>query len=623
MSHFYIQRYQRENAPVFPCPRVKEVELHPLNLANLRTVKLGPNDSLPVECKKDYHCHGHLTETSEGRILPPSFCIVDESEIKDQRENACQRYREGEISHAAFANNIRESLKGKTGLLRETLSVRPLISLQGVALCDWSLGKREVCIPRIWGRKLEIPFRQSEGEFRSSRWSIRSFDEENGEMGFLLSCLVVGDSSVQPVSIKLWDHLSIGVNPEMCAPLNLDFDGDEVKVVIVSEQESTDEIDLLMKTENLNTFDNGPALLKEQLGTENVPEDFMIGTTLCLSELETYGYNSPLAKLAKGNDASRRSAVNIPKTVHALSVDEMFERWEAATFDIVKSQLRVSEGHTFSRQFALTASTVENIGSVIRIPWQGKRSTRRGYKRPETLDGLTNPFSSVSYGFPGARLALRLSSRIFQELLDLDKSKSTPSDTRLIMSLFASDDLKDNEQSYYLAKKMYDVKDGEPLFRSFASIEAISENYVLVASTDLTSMSELYGSSQIIVSLMLLISQVVRKLSLRASRDEVFELAVLIFHTFSECQKTGLTSRSGTSFLSFTSNDALTSALCDNIEALELASLNTSRAGTNAGKITTRSLCTAIALGSFETLKERSIWRLRQGAQYSDVHQES
>lgn len=613
MSHLYIRRYQSENSPVFPCPRVRRLEPKTLQVDNLKTKELDPCDPLSLECEEDRRCKGHLFETPEGRILPPSFCVVDEFEVKDQRAYASQRYREEETSHAVFAEEIRNSLKGKRGLLRnKTLGLRPLVSLRAVASCDWSLRKQEVRIPRVWAKKLRLPYRASLGDSKSAIWSFRHMREDENEAGILLRCPIAGDSSIQPVEIGVWDGLTICVHPEMCAPLNLDFDGDEVHVMVLSGEESRKEIETLMRFKTLNAFDEYPSLVKAMLPSQRNSEDFMIGTTLSISELSDYDYLSPLAKGTKAKDTSRSSCVSLPDQVRALSIESMFERWETATSNIVTSHLTVSQGHTFMRQFAVASSSLEADESMLRVPWKGRASLEEHYEEPCTFRGITNPFSGDFYGYPGVRLALRLSSKVFQQLLDLAKSKGTSSDTRLMMSLIASADLEEDERNFYLAKRIDDKDSSAPLFQSFSSLESIPHNYLLVASSDIQTMKDLYDSGVVISSVMLLIKYVMRKMKVNGSNSEVFELATLIYHTMLECKESNLTSKSVTSFLSFTSNDALTSALCDNIGILDLSNLGLSRIGTRSGDINFKSLYTSIALGSFEYLKRRSILRLHQ-----------
>lgn len=611
MAHFYSRRYQTEKSAVFPCPRVTALEPAILDIRNLKTMELEPRDVLSVECSSNSRCKGHLMETPEGKILPPSFCVVDDFEVKDQRAYACKRYREGEISEDKFAEEMRNSLKGKQGLLRnKTLGVRPLLSIRGIASCDWALEKNEVRIPRLWAKKLCVPFRRSGDNTRSGVWSFRNASEKTTEFGILLRCPIAGDSSIQAVKIKVWDNFTIGVNPAMCAPLNLDFDGDEVHVMLVSGKESVEEIQNSMALEDLTTFDGYPQLSRSALPEEDVLDDFMLNTTLSMRELERYDYKSPLAKSTKAKEPSRSSFVTLTSRVNNYDIDELFNTWETSMSNMVRSHLTVSQGHTFMRQFAVASSCIDADESNLRIAWQGRNSIRVNYEETCTIRGIKNPFETTFYGFPGARLALRLSSKVFQQLLDLAKSKGTSSDTRLMMSLFASGDLDEEDRKYYLARKTSGSYDSRPLFKVFSSPKDIEEDYILIASTDMNEMSGIYDTNEVISSVMFLVRLVMKKMGVRGSDSEVLELAALIYHATLECDSPSLTSRSVTSFLSFTSNDALTSALCDNIGVLDLSIVDLSRAGTRAGRISSRNLYTAITLGNMEQLKKRTVLRL-------------
>ncbi|MCE5167547.1 hypothetical protein HAX54_009575, partial [Datura stramonium] len=129
---------------VFPCPRVERLEIAPLNVENIDLIGVTSSNGITGECREDTHCFGHLVRGEDDRILPPSFCLVDDLEIKDERTYACQRYVRLESGHSEFSEEIRQSLRGKKGLLRnKTLGIRPLTSMRGVASCDWSLPKKE------------------------------------------------------------------------------------------------------------------------------------------------------------------------------------------------------------------------------------------------------------------------------------------------------------------------------------------------------------------------------------------------------------------------------------------------------------------------------------------------
>ncbi|KAI5307077.1 hypothetical protein KEM56_004916 [Ascosphaera pollenicola] len=247
-SHFYIRRYQTWNSSVFPCPRVERLEIAPLNVENIDLIGVTSSNGITGECREDTHCFGHLVRGEDDRILPPSFCLVDDLEIKDERTYACQRYVRLESGHSEFSEEIRQSLR-------------------------------------------------------------------------------VGDSSVQAVRVKMWDNLTIGVHPEMCSPLNLDFDGDEVHVMIVTEETSKEEI----------TFDDGPSLLKETIlfpENEETPDDFMVGTTLSFSELSKFDYKNPLAKMSKAKDASRESIVKLPERIRGNTINDFFSNWESSVSNI-------------------------------------------------------------------------------------------------------------------------------------------------------------------------------------------------------------------------------------------------------------------------------------------------
>ena len=166
------------------------------------------------------------------------------------------------------------------------LGSKPITSMRGVATCVWNINPHTVLIPDRWMRNVKVPYRKrSDSNVQSPSFIFRPV--QDGDYAVLLCCPIVSDMSVQPVTVLRWNSLSVGVHPEMCRPLNLDYDGDEVHVIILSSPESRDELLKSISSSTLNKFSEYSPRVSctdRYVPDENKGVDFMVGTTLSISE---------------------------------------------------------------------------------------------------------------------------------------------------------------------------------------------------------------------------------------------------------------------------------------------------------------------------------------------------
>ncbi|TDH69248.1 hypothetical protein CCR75_003955 [Bremia lactucae] len=85
-----------------------------------------------------------------------------------------------------------------------------------------------------------------------------------------------------------WDGLTIGVSPELCEGMNLDFDGDELHFAVVSSPEAREELKLKMNSRKLDKFSQQNISHARKSSGEKVLSqdmDFMMSTSCCMDDL--------------------------------------------------------------------------------------------------------------------------------------------------------------------------------------------------------------------------------------------------------------------------------------------------------------------------------------------------
>ncbi|CAH0476528.1 unnamed protein product [Peronospora belbahrii] len=130
----------------------------------------------------------------------------------------------------------------------------------------------------------------------------------DGDYALLSRNPVLSHESVRCVRIIGWDKQSIGVHPEYCVPLNVDYDGDEVNVQIVDgrkcEQEARSSIDANV----LSKFsdENVERVLREFRGKLTADSlevcDFMTFSTMSITQAGSKRPNTSLHKLCRCKD---------------------------------------------------------------------------------------------------------------------------------------------------------------------------------------------------------------------------------------------------------------------------------------------------------------------------------
>ncbi|XJO73824.1 hypothetical protein BDV3_004742 [Batrachochytrium dendrobatidis] len=425
---------------------VSTLTLSKLNVPNLRTVLCNATGFAPqtdVYCSYHDNCSGHLQSSPSGRISFPSFMVHMDEEIMSEADRLHAAFlgitrTQGTLTPLEFSVALREYFSGRRGILKyRALGMQPMMGCRGVATCHWGSDFRKVFIPRRWMNRINVAtvaeLTDPNGEhFVSSDYTIRKVVD--GDYAILIRCPTLSDQSIQAVQVYAWDEASIGVHPNFCSPLNLDYDGDEVHVVPLVTPLAIVELKQYMSDNAPYTFDTIASESVSHLMTGHITVDrhnaFLLSTR-SLGDTQPDVIGTDLHTQMRNKPGPWK---NIRNTMTAATVScEDFRRRSITAIDnLTQSHLCIHEGHTFSRQLKYAMSQISSQNHVVRAKWfHSADGTMQGLRIP--------PYISLSTGLPGVRLASRIGRNVTQLLLDIAKrAVSSSATTGVLLSLLSN-----------------------------------------------------------------------------------------------------------------------------------------------------------------------------------------
>ncbi|KAJ3083785.1 hypothetical protein HDU99_006288 [Rhizoclosmatium hyalinum] len=399
---------------------------------------------------------------------------------------------------------MRDDLAGRRGVLKyKAGGIAPMTAIRGVATCSWHINESIVYVPL----SPKIQFRAA----------------KNGDKAILLRCPALSYDSLQAVSIHAWDNDSIGVHPNYCDYLKLDFDGDEVHLLIVTDPISSDHrFSKLLDDVVPKTIYEEPADRLYNYFAWSTLRDSTAVTMLSEESHKQVG-NKP------GPWSLMQEVMSDPFAYRA----KFQENSKSALHNLTQSNLRVAEGHIYGRQLRCASMQVSSSNNVVRSSWlQSGQSQVMAMKIPSGVNGVL-PES----GYPGARLSSRISKEVTQLLLDMAKRAiSSTTTSRGMMSLLGDDD------PYYVISDRTHV--------SSSSREWLSK----------INPPELRYSK--IVAMLAYACQL---LNVKTTPRELYELAYCIYGSTELKDCPALTGSNQMAFLSKTSSNVLSIGIADDL----------------------------------------------------------
>ena len=585
LQPFSIYRYQASKRRVDVGPKVSSLEISEIDVDNIKVIKTRTLLVKTQKCEVHTGCIGHLRTSDDSNVLLPSWCVSDDPEMQDKRSRATEHMISGIISPQIYSSEIRSTLMGKRGLARfRLLGVSPLASIRAVATCAWDLGKHDIEIPRSWMERMSVPYRKcSHGEL-SPYFSFRP--ALDGDFGVLIRDPIVTDSSIQPVTIRGWNGSSIRIHPEMCVPLNLDYDGDEVHVLVISSPEAQSEISKSIKLSSLSKFDyeNWKDFVYESDRSRRLGEtDFLVGTTASMSQLSRISYDSSQCGLARCKEPQRKRYLELMDTGPQSSIDATIGSLEKSCINLAASNLSVPMGYMLGRQLKIAASTVTSTLGIPVVLWP------RAVMPSSEVCIKNYDTDHPAYGYPAMRLASRLIGGVMQNYLDMAKGRSVSSDNVLMNSLFTTSEVYYSlvDRKGVVETVMGDVTD--PI-----------DN--VIASTSPLVLRTMNSDMRVLRSCCTLTKLACMKMKVEHSNSEVLELSCLVYWSFKKTGGFSMTSTGYSRFLSSVGADFMTSSLCESVSVMEEIEPDSKEAVVTANKP-----YVAVPLGNLSSLMHLSV----------------
>ena len=555
VAMFEVKRALVRGGRVDGCARVRSLQLRRLNVDNLRCLPWTSGQTSSISSKRcplHDRCMGHLRSANGTALLLPA-CTSDPSGPYELSEidKLTLQLAGGNISLSQYAVNLRNCISGKRGSLKYgCMGFTSLSTARGVATSVWSEPYYEVWMPKRWAERMWIPERTEDGEYSSPYYSWRRVRE--GDYAILSRCPVLSHESVRCVQLRFWDQPSVGVHPEYCAPLNLDYDGDEVHLSIVSGRECSREALCNLRLGALSKFSR--LSVEKALRESNV--DSLVADMRCVDFMTTstlsVDVNVGLNKLTAIHSLSRcKEAQWLAFAGHLESrrarMATFVERCTASVHDLTESHIRVSEGFTMGRQLKhiLFQTQSTQRGTLTRwLPVQDRRRL--------AVQGLW--CAAPAYGFPGTRLSSHVSGAVQQALMDRAKHGHREESTSLLLSLLTG------KHSFFVTRDLLgrlDVESGDAGRRS--ALAPLSRSEI----AQLSNPSDRYVRCLLAVKLGCLLSRI------DAAETEAAELAHTLFSSTYVDPSAAIADGMNVGFLAKTCSPALLTAACDDIYTLD------------------------------------------------------
>ncbi|KAJ3382893.1 hypothetical protein HDU92_004521 [Lobulomyces angularis] len=556
---FIMHKAVKPGSRVDAAPKVVSIHLAKLNVNNLKYIPWqakNMNSSSSIFCPYHDECLGHLQSSDGKNIGLPPFCARadDPTEMSET-----DRLNKGLMNHSIhprqYAISLRNCIAGKRGILKyKCMGFTPATSMRGVASCHWSEDYRTVMIPERWMSRIKVITRKESQDLISPYYSIRNACK--GDYAILSRSPVMSHNSTQCVKLLPWKHKSIGIHPEFCSLLNLDYDGDEVHICIIDGSSARREAQLSMERNILDKFSSNTfkECLEDFWHNRQIDMklviDFMLPSTMSLTDV---GYKSPSKKLHKLCRAKAElwNIVEFGCNNRAKRMKSFVRNSNTAIHELTESHIRVSEGFTVGRQLKHLLLQTTSNKNILNTLWLNDQSNNI-----DTM--ICNNIKDEEAGYPGTKLSSEISGKIQQALLDKAKHAISAPKRDLILSIlthqngFSIVEYPDKSRKLVPEESYYRVD--EKLLYSLSRSQLSRENDV----------KERFRRCIIAIDLGCKLNNI------KATRRQVVEFAHCIWASTFNNHSDKMTDSSQIKFLAKTKSPSLLTAVCDDIYELDL-----------------------------------------------------
>lgn len=533
----------------------------------------------------------NLQICDNGSVLPPAIYAATSSDFQSEESKLLLLMINSEITPLDYSLRVRKHMSGKKGHIRyNCLGVSPPSSMRGVATSVWTKHYHHVYVPEQWVRLPCTVTRECDNTTSNKSAIFTKVEFQQGSWWLLNRPPSISNGSVRAVQVFTWKHPSIGVSPEFCKDLNLDYDGDEVHIIKFSDQASINElmifhsrtsINQVFSTSNIvsavssincnHTFHN--IQLHEESGIDDCDDDFMIYSTRSFTQMcngNLYSFNE-YDKLCNTKESawtkmrttysgkSRDASVYMNDSINSIS-------------QLVESHLTVSDGFTFARQLKHLAMNTTVSNGKLECALSRHRRIDVSYSHQSTLRNNCNRIDALM-------LSMKVSTRIMQSLLDRAKGKGSTSGSSFIIGLLSNkpiityglyDSDSHHAQCYRLTNdRTLLAKIADPAVRMKECIKSVT-----------------YGCNAA---------------GIEHTPTETIHLAYLVCSTLDALESTPLTDIMSTRYISNSNVDVLSAACCDDISSIDRNNVKLS-ATDNRRYTSSSTMLGAILTGNFTSI---------------------
>lgn len=475
---FAITRSVVPGKSVSATPRVVKVVWTPLNIKNLDTFEATTSDAQSSSpCAHHKRCMSHLSIFDGTYMIPYGFAMGGEI-ISSDGSILNQSVISGDKSAADVAEFCYKRISTKHGLLRKSCNgCRPTNTVRLVASpLEGSVGIIEVP-QRVMDRGLFTYI--SENGMCSTRKMV------DGEFVVVGRCPSQGPDSAIPMRVRRGEH---GVNSfrvchELCGPTNLDFDGDELYMVVSASRSSQLEMQEMWSRYWLQAGINRVFGRVEDVASANGLPDVVnpaILTTMTFKQMSEHtGGDMYKDMMLKPQSWSQMYAIMTSKVYWKSYV----ERTEQGVINTVMSRHGLAGPYGFMRMGMMLGTSVNMRDGTVVID----------SKMSPDLPMMNIPRSHNP--LPASTAMTKLTKIMYQQGIDLSKHGANKSKQPAINSLMSNDPM-----SYAMGRSDYPqvmllpshiAYNSSNVYTNMSSItKAFNSHYVLMRACEVVALVE-------------------------------------------------------------------------------------------------------------------------------------
>ncbi|KAF7585534.1 hypothetical protein BBP40_010730 [Aspergillus hancockii] len=233
-----VKRFTYVGAPAVPEYVVKSVSITPLR--RVKVTRVRTLEEYEAGCRAHDDCFGNMCRAPGGIVLVPQSLASSKGDTSNEYLKAAK------LAFAGDGNGYREALRSmnlkKTGHMRkDILGTTVSGSARLIIVPQVQYPEGTVTLPRNIARLMRIPIRARDPATGKLTDTVGERCVEDGDWAILVRPPSLTYFSTEPMRIRLWDLPTLGISPGEVGFWHGDFDGDEMHLYPVYDEDSIDE----------------------------------------------------------------------------------------------------------------------------------------------------------------------------------------------------------------------------------------------------------------------------------------------------------------------------------------------------------------------------------------------